>query len=678
MIARRGNRGKTCVVSTGVCALLSVLYPAAGQALDRHIQPVACTASFGGEMNVQPAVIPNGGTVKFANFALNLGSASNPCDVTALSARFCCPQSDGRPAPGCASIGDVCGAGCTILTCVNSGLSGPGDATLCLDSASDDGSVSCVINAAPGVAVGNGRLLGIGTPHSTADDVAQIFAVVPAGVGVLSPTQTPTVTATSTVTETATSTATSTATETATSTATATATETTTSTATATSTPTQTATITSTVTATSTPTETATITPTATQTPCAPDGVPCEDGNPCTMNDQCLGGICVGGPPTNCDDMDACTTDGCAPASGCTHVPVESEACGNCSDCVDNDMDGNTDIEDPKCNGIPALQRFAVVSTSPAVHGPLYLGSDVNIDSVNGTCSGSPSPFPGGISRAGVCGRDMAIRAGTTMGILATDRTLPDQVVVFGQGFTGARDISIRSEFVSDGTTEIIKGRSPFVGPGQCSDNLAVCTANSDCTATCDNRPQLDTPMSPYVDRTGTADNFVRCQDLLASVVPISITVATLPGNVPGYLDGTTDLRTSGRLPTLTINLGHGLQVIHVERALIAGNSEVRFVGFPDTTLVIRVNRQLHIGGLARITLLGGLTPNLVLWNLEGSKRSISLNRQSQFRGTMLAPQRRHISVGGEVLVEGALLAKKIHIGVQSHVVHYPFTGMLF
>jgi hypothetical protein len=50
----------------------------------------------------------------------------------------------------------------------------------------------------------------------------------------------------------------------------------------------------------------------------------CEDGDPCTKKDQCLGGDCYAGTPLVCDDHNACTTDDCNPATGdCRYLPVE-------------------------------------------------------------------------------------------------------------------------------------------------------------------------------------------------------------------------------------------------------------------------------------------------------------------------------------------------------------------
>jgi hypothetical protein len=47
----------------------------------------------------------------------------------------------------------------------------------------------------------------------------------------------------------------------------------------------------------------------------------CNDADACTMNDVCVGGACVGGPPPDCNDGNPCTDDSCDSLSGCLHVP---------------------------------------------------------------------------------------------------------------------------------------------------------------------------------------------------------------------------------------------------------------------------------------------------------------------------------------------------------------------
>ncbi len=57
---------------------------------------------------------------------------------------------------------------------------------------------------------------------------------------------------------------------------------------------------------------------------------PCDDGNPCTSGDYCSVGNCRAGSGTpNCNDGNPCTRDYCSPAAfGCTHEPLN----GNCDD----------------------------------------------------------------------------------------------------------------------------------------------------------------------------------------------------------------------------------------------------------------------------------------------------------------------------------------------------------
>ncbi len=55
----------------------------------------------------------------------------------------------------------------------------------------------------------------------------------------------------------------------------------------------------------------------------------CNDGNPCTSQDLCFGGLCQGIGTLNCSDGNPCTTDSCNKALGqCVHAP----ATGECTD----------------------------------------------------------------------------------------------------------------------------------------------------------------------------------------------------------------------------------------------------------------------------------------------------------------------------------------------------------
>ena len=69
-------------------------------------------------------------------------------------------------------------------------------------------------------------------------------------------------------------------------------------------------------------------------------GTPCDDGNVCTLNDTCGGGVCRSGAGvTTCGDTDICTVDSCTPAAGCTHTVQDLDSDGHCDaqDCAPND-----------------------------------------------------------------------------------------------------------------------------------------------------------------------------------------------------------------------------------------------------------------------------------------------------------------------------------------------------
>jgi MYXO-CTERM domain-containing protein len=54
----------------------------------------------------------------------------------------------------------------------------------------------------------------------------------------------------------------------------------------------------------------------------APDNHPCTDGEPCTDPDTCHAGKCQPGPPKVCDDGNICTLDSCVVTKGCLFAPI--------------------------------------------------------------------------------------------------------------------------------------------------------------------------------------------------------------------------------------------------------------------------------------------------------------------------------------------------------------------
>lgn len=87
-----------------------------------------------------------------------------------------------------------------------------------------------------------------------------------------------------------------------------------------------------------------------------PDNQSCDDGNVCTVKDKCSGGKC-GGEEKDCDDEKQCTKDYCDPEDGCKHseTSADGEACddGDPDTVGDKCMNGEckgTDLPTPNCD----------------------------------------------------------------------------------------------------------------------------------------------------------------------------------------------------------------------------------------------------------------------------------------------------------------------------------------
>ena len=62
--------------------------------------------------------------------------------------------------------------------------------------------------------------------------------------------------------------------------------------------------------------------------------IPCDDGNPCSVNDHCVAGTCAGGTALDCDDGNPCTANNCNPVAGCIFPPLPG-CCLDAAECDD-------------------------------------------------------------------------------------------------------------------------------------------------------------------------------------------------------------------------------------------------------------------------------------------------------------------------------------------------------
>jgi hypothetical protein len=85
-----------------------------------------------------------------------------------------------------------------------------------------------------------------------------------------------------------------------------------------------------------------------------PDGSPCSSNNPCTMNDQCMGGLCIPGGPIICPTKDACNIGICDPTTGCGFTNI-----------CPPDLAGQTDDAGVPDGGAPDLLGLDLCTVPP-------------------------------------------------------------------------------------------------------------------------------------------------------------------------------------------------------------------------------------------------------------------------------------------------------------------------
>jgi cysteine-rich repeat protein len=403
------------------------------------------------------------------------------------------------------------------------------------------------------------------------------------------------------------------------------------------------------------------------QHPTKPNASMCSDGNFCTTGEQCVGGSCVGGVAAVCNDDDTCTTDTCEPTIGCLfEVGVESPACESCADGIDNDGDGVIDAENPNCSTFYQLQRYAIIGTAIDGLRSLRLGREARVMEAEASTAELTATI-----RAGACGVDMK----ASIGVLVTGAVALEGNARFSGG---QPEIRILHQFVNDNTSPgaVIVGQTvPLVGPAaMCTGGGQMCTTNSDCPTglQCEQQLTIDNPANPFVDKTGTAPEFIRCENTIAAVPDTERTIFALQAT--GDL-GEIRLRAG---QSQTIQLGHGQQVIDIDALRIGQDGGLTIKGFEDTVVVFRIAGVFRIGTRSNVV-LENIKEENVLWMVGGAGRFVRIGSRSRnpFPGTLLAAKRPKVSIGAFSAIEGALIGKRIRMGRESTVMHRPFTALL-
>jgi hypothetical protein len=126
----------------------------------------------------------------------------------------------------------------------------------------------------------------------------------------------------------------------------------------------------------------------------APNTLPCNDGNVCTIGDYCSGGSCAPGSVRDCTDLNSCTEDSCDPGAGgdgCVNENVDGQPCNDDGDCASGGcVDGICD-----CQPLPNLNLLNTLCLD-------VRGCDNEGPAVGGLCESQDSECAGGPAPDGV------------------------------------------------------------------------------------------------------------------------------------------------------------------------------------------------------------------------------------------------------------------------------------
>jgi len=131
------------------------------------------------------------------------------------------------------------------------------------------------------------------------------------------------------------------------------------------------------------------------------DGAVCGDANACNGTETCQAGTCTPGAAPNCDDQNACTTDSCAPVTGCQHAPIDGcRTCTTTADCHDGDGCTADSCDSSACR---FTETPGCVRCTTAADCPPPDSCTAALCLAEGTCTTEPKPDCGACQTASDC-----------------------------------------------------------------------------------------------------------------------------------------------------------------------------------------------------------------------------------------------------------------------------------
>jgi len=323
------------------------------------------------------------------------------------------------------------------------------------------------------------------------------------------------------------------------------------------------------------------------------------------------------------------------------------------------------DLEHPECSTFYQLQRYAIIGTATTGLRSLRMGrqsrvmeKDLSIAELKPTI------------RAGACGVHMK----SSIGTMVTGAVALEGDVRFSGGEPAAE---ILYQFVNNNiaSSAVVTGQTvPLVGPPTtCGGTTTGCLTNDDCPhgVECGTRQTINDPTNPNVIKTGMATEFIRCEHSIEAVNPTDQTIAALEST---QSLGEIHLAAGG---SYQIDLDHGQNIVDIDALRAGPDSKITLNGFDDSVVVLRIAGTFRLGTRSQV-LAPNIKPESILWAISGAGRFVRISSKvKEFPGTILAAKRPKVSIGVFSVIHGSLIGKRIRLGRQTTVLHFPFTALL-
>lgn len=310
------------------------------------------------------------------------------------------------------------------------------------------------------------------------------------------------------------------------------------------------------------------------------DGGACDDGDPCTVGDVCSAGACVAGTdPLDCDDANVCTIDRCIPGVGCDTVSI-ADACSDDNPCTDETCDPVQGCIFP-FNSDPCDDSDVCTMGDTCVEG-VCLGMTLPIDDMN-VCTDDICTNPGGVSNTpnmDACDDFNACTVGDTCAdggcIPGTDPlvcTDNNECTDDGCDPDSGCTFTNNTNLCDDGDACTV---DDVCGDGTCTGAPRVCDDFNDCTA--DSCDATDGCVHTLIATNGCRPNFVvdfppRAATLLGEGFPASINVR---GSVSSGAGDIASLTLNG-VDVALVDDGDGSFAFNVPVGVVVGSNTLRF-----------------------------------------------------------------------------------------------------